>query len=510
MAQHNVIGRARAIVAAAIVMAAMLPLVPTGSEAAPRAPASPMRLKVMTFNIEYGGTVIDFRTIVEAVRLADADVVGFEEAYAHVPRIAKALGWGYVNGRLGVLSRYPLLDPPDGRGAYVYVQVQPGRVAAIANVHLPSTPYGPRRLMVGWTKRRVLDMERALRVPAIRPTLDALAPVVASGTPTFLVGDFNTPSHLDWTPDAVGLRPHVTIPMQWPVTRLIEAEGFRDSVREVFPDPVAHQGLSWPAKRPPDGSGYPPPGAPADRIDLVFAAGAAEAVSTTLIGERGGPGVDIGLDVWGSDHRAVMSTFDVVPAVPPVLVAPDRRLMTAGEDVVISYHAPGADGERVAVVPAGGAIEDAVAVRATPAASPDDGTVRFDTHAFGVGVFDAVLVGGSGRELSRNRFWIKPSGAQTRLSTSRAVYERGEPVTIGWLWAPGNRFDWIGLYRRGADPNIAYYKGWFYTKASIQGRDVYSKEDPGIWPLKPGYYSVYVLLDDGYQKLGRADFRVLR
>jgi endonuclease/exonuclease/phosphatase family metal-dependent hydrolase len=508
MSRRGVFGRAMAVGMA--VMMAGVPLPSGASGTSPAATPSPVRLKVMTFNIEYGGTVIDFRTIVEAVRKADADVVGFEEAYAHVHRVAAALGWGYVNGRLDVLSRFPLIDPPGGAGHYVFVQVQPGRVAAIANVHLPSTPYGPRRLMEGWTVQQVLDAEREIRVPAIRPTLDALGPLVAMGIPTFLVGDFNTPSHRDWIPEAVGLRPHVTAAVPWPVTRLIESRGFRDSVRDVYPDPVTHQELSWPAKRPDDGTGYPPPGAPADRIDLIFAAGPTEAVSTTLVGERGGPGVDIGLEIWGSDHRGVMSTFDVDLAAPPIMVAADRRLMKAGEDVAITYHAPGADGERIVVVPAGGAVGDVLASRATLVSAPVDGSLMFDTGAFGAGTFDALLVDGTGRTLSRNRFWAKPPPSRTRLSTSEAVYERREPITIEWNWAPGNRFDWIGLYRRGADPNIAYYKGWFYTGASIQGRDTYTKEDPGIWPLKPGYYSAYLLLDDGYQKVGRVDFRVLR
>jgi hypothetical protein len=31
---------------------------------------------------------------------------------------------------------------------------------------------------------------------------------------------------------------------------------------------------------------------------------------------------------------------------------------------------------------------------------------------------------------------------------------------------------------------------------------------PGPWPLKPGEYSVYYLLNDGYKVAGRADFTI--
>ena len=50
--------------------------------------AAPIRLRVMTFNIEYGGSVVDFAKIVAAARRAHADVIGFEESYGRLPRLA--------------------------------------------------------------------------------------------------------------------------------------------------------------------------------------------------------------------------------------------------------------------------------------------------------------------------------------------------------------------------------------------------------------------------------------
>ena len=94
----------------------------SGSEAA--------TLRVMSFNIEYGGTVVGFDHIVEGARASEADVILVNEPEGHVERLAKALGWDYWNRRVSVVSQLPLLDPPDGAD-YVYVQTSPGRVAAV-------------------------------------------------------------------------------------------------------------------------------------------------------------------------------------------------------------------------------------------------------------------------------------------------------------------------------------------------------------------------------------------
>ena len=53
---------------------------------------TPHTFKLMTFNIEYGGTNVCFEKIVEAIQIADPDVVAIEEAFGNIPRLAKELG----------------------------------------------------------------------------------------------------------------------------------------------------------------------------------------------------------------------------------------------------------------------------------------------------------------------------------------------------------------------------------------------------------------------------------
>ena len=463
----------------------------------------------MEFNIEYGGTVVDFHSVIRAIRAADPDVVGIEEAWGRTAEIAKDLGWGYYDRRLQLISRLPLIDPPGADGAYTFVQTSPGRVVAVANVHLPSYPYSPERIQLGATRAQVMGWERRYRVPAARPVVDALAPLIAAGIPSFLLGDFNTPSHLDWTRSAVGTRPQIRYPVDWPVSELVERIGLRDSFREVHPDPVSTPGLTWPSGRPrPPDVWNPGPHAPQDRIDFVYAGGPLTALRSVVVGERGGPGVTIGVDPWPSDHRAVLSTFRVHPATPPVLVAVDTRLVTAGGDLQVTYHAPGEPGEHVAIVPAGAGPASAFADLPTGSGAPVDGVLTFATVGWSAGADEVLLVTGSGAVLARIPFWVQPPGATPTIATDASTYAVGDPIGVSWAGAPGGRFDWVGVYHRGKDPTVASYLEWFYTAATIAGSGTIDRDANGAWPLPPGRYSVYLLEDDSYHAVANGAFTV--
>ncbi len=100
---------ALAAVAVAALAAAALG---AGTRELPEPPAAPTTLKVMEFNIEYGGTHVSFAKVVEAVRKADPDVIGLEEAETNSGRLARAAGYPYWSDSMQVVSRYPLLEPP--------------------------------------------------------------------------------------------------------------------------------------------------------------------------------------------------------------------------------------------------------------------------------------------------------------------------------------------------------------------------------------------------------------
>ncbi len=467
-----------------------------------------VELKLMEFNIEYGGVHVSFDKVVEAIHRSRADVVAIEEAQGHTLALQRALGWPYASPRLQILSKYPLIDPPGADGVYLFVQLAPGQVVAIENVHLPSNPYGPFEAKQGETKRSVLELERRLRLPAIQPSLRAAESLGAQGIPVFLTGDFNAPSWRDWTKAMVGERFQIRYAIKWPVSVAVEAAGFVDSYRKVYPSPKRHPGLTWWAARPHLPFWNPGKFAPQDRIDIIYALGEAKATAAEVIGEAGASGVDLSVTPWPSDHRATASTFTVTPGTSPVMVAADERLVAIGDDVHVTFHAPGAGGERVGIVPAGHPASDAIANQSTGASAPTDGTLSFPTEGWTAGAYEAVLLPGIGQELSRIPFWVKQPGAKPSISTGKDTYAVGEPIDVSWKDARGERWDWIGVYKRGRDPLVAYYLLWTYTGSTIAGSTPIDEDVHGPWPLDAGKYSVYLLRDDGYRAEARADFIV--
>ena len=279
--------RARILLRCLTVLA-LVPLAPPAiANATPSAASKPVTLKVAEFNIEYGGTHVSFDKVIEAIRRGGAEVVGIEEAQGHTARLARALGWPYYSSRLQILSKFPIIDPPGGDSVYVFIEVAPGQVVAIENVHLPSNPYGPFWVKQGYSRADVIAEERKLRLPAVRASLHAAKGLISKGIPVFLTGDFNTPSWRDWTPQMEGVRYQIRYTLKWPVSVAVERAGFVDSYRAVHPSPLRAPGLTWWAARP-DLPGWDPgKTAPEDRIDFVYAAGAAEATRSIIVGERG-------------------------------------------------------------------------------------------------------------------------------------------------------------------------------------------------------------------------------
>ena len=124
------------------------------------APASAERLTVMTFNVWYGGVQVDFDRIGDAIEASGADVVGVQEPEGNLRRIADAAGMSYVDETLHLISRYPIYAIERGGVRLGYVALDFRHVVAVANVHLPSSPYGPELVRDG------------KRLPSARPAMD--------------------------------------------------------------------------------------------------------------------------------------------------------------------------------------------------------------------------------------------------------------------------------------------------------------------------------------------------
>lgn len=299
----------------------------TGAGTEPPAPEA-IPLEVFVYNVEYGGD----ESTDAVIRGVDADIVGVLESYNRLPEIAANTGYPYYNVSLQLLSKYPIHEPSGAEGRYALIEVRPGQVVAFFNIHLDYVKYGPKLLSHGASVDEVLASEDEVRTSVLDEPLRLMGDLIAQGYPVFFTGDHNEPSSLDWTEAMAAARPDVDEAVAWPVSESILGLGFRDTYRDIHPNPVQAPGITH------EGAG--------DRIDYVYAAGPSVTLDSRLVGEEGGSGVELGFDPWTSDHRAVVSTFNVTPVPMPVMVSVSEALLTQGDPLRVAFRSSGPDGTR--------------------------------------------------------------------------------------------------------------------------------------------------------------------
>ena len=411
----------------------------------------------------------DVAAIASVVRACRADLVGLQNASGGTERIAAALGWRYWDSAHHLVSRLPLLRPA-GR-LHVLVEAAPGRYVAHANVYLSGDLYGPQQVIAGASPGRVAEIESRIRVPGIAPVLSELRALVSQGVPAQISGGFNAPAGRGW-----------------PVADALVAAGFADAADDAMGD-------TWPV-----------PGFPADasegsdRIDGIVVAGPVDVLACELVGEPGGPGVSIACVPWPSDHRAVVARLRVVPARIAPFAAPQRAVVAAGEPVRVVLAGQAEPGGRVVLVAAGGDLGRPVRRRAVVDAGPD-GIVSLPSSGLRAGAYDVVRLAEDGRERSRSAVWIS-AGAAPVLSTGRRRYREGEGIELSWRDAPGNRWDWVGIYPEEADPSREEPLFYRFCNARPSGSITLAEHVP------PGAYVAALMLDDGYEVLALATLEV--
>ncbi|MFG2438435.1 HAD-IA family hydrolase [Streptomyces sp. NPDC048508] len=274
-----------------------------------RAMVAPAELRVLSWNLWFGGTKVDDHRAKQLKVIAEtgADVVGLQETYGDAAReLAEALGWHHhrAGDNLGVISRHPIVarlgDPDVGfyGGTGVRVELPGGRRVDVWSAHLDCAPYGPYEARFDGLPAAELIAHESGRLARMREILRMIADSTEPATPVVLVGDFNAPSHRDW-PDVA-----------WPVTQAAEKAGLRDSYREIHPDPVRDPGHTWSPVHTDheDGSGRPEP---QDRIDFVLHRGLTALDSRTVVSGTPRSWPDVAGNDWPSDHAAVLTVFGV-------------------------------------------------------------------------------------------------------------------------------------------------------------------------------------------------------
>ena len=186
--------------------------------------------------------------------------------------IGQALGFDYrwFGNDISIISRYPITEAIGTRG--VKIKLSPTQNAYVFDVHLQAYPYQPYDFRDGiiTTEAQAIASAQSTRGAATTTLLNNMSPALASGDPVFLTGDFNEPSHLDWTQEAAAAGLNFGKKVAWPTSTAITNAGMADAFRQLRPDEIGDRGETWTP-------GYPPPNSPAnevhDRIDMVYYAG---------------------------------------------------------------------------------------------------------------------------------------------------------------------------------------------------------------------------------------------
>ncbi len=299
-------------------------------------------IRVMTFNLWHGGDA-GGQPLEQSARVIAAalpDVVGLQETLGlpstatpdgrgrqadglhelriegprpdRAAQLAAMLGWNVLDQGEGraILSPHHLSDlTPMRWGARV--TLPSGAAFFLFNAHLMYKPYQPYQILhIPYEDAPFLESEaqviaaaRQARAAQIESLLSDLRRAQAAREVCFLTGDFNEPSHQDWT-EAAARAGRCPIKVDFPATRTLTEAGLVDVFRLFYPDEVRSPGYTWtPTRAEDDPLDHP------DRLDFIFAArSGAIPRGIQIVGEDAAR-ADIVVTPYPSDHRALVAEF---------------------------------------------------------------------------------------------------------------------------------------------------------------------------------------------------------
>lgn len=315
---------------------------------------------VLQWNIWQEGTKVPggYDAIVNEIVRLKPDFVTFSEVRNYrntrfCDRIVQSLRergeayYSFYSYDTGLLSRHPITDSltvfpeKDDHGSiYKLTSRIRGHKIAVYTAHLDylnDAYYNVRgydgstwkEIPIPQTVLEVLEVNDAsLRDDAIREFIAAARKDIEEGTIVILGGDFNEPSHLDWTRETKDLYDHNGLIIPWTVTLLLDNHGFIDTYRTLYPNVLDYPGFTFPSDNPlvpTDKLTWAPKSDERDRIDYVFyhPHPAIELKKAVIFGPRGSIVKNqrveetskdeflLPLGVWPTDHKGLLVTFGI-------------------------------------------------------------------------------------------------------------------------------------------------------------------------------------------------------
>jgi hypothetical protein len=315
------------------------------------------QLKVLSLNTWHEGTTVKggFDAIVEVILQSEANIVLLSEVRnyngvlftEHILEALKAKGMTFYCSNLKsdavVLSKFPIESTLAINGSITKCMIRLNKKTSIAvyAAHLDYTHYAcylPRGYDgVDWKKlpQPILDTEKILQQNIDSDRDEEIALFVKDakeerkkGTLILLGGDFNEPSHLDWTAATKDLFDHNGTVVPWHNSLTLQNNGFLDAYRVKYPDPVKNPGFTWPAYNTDVELSkllWAKDADERDRIDFIYfyPNKKLSLKDAIIVGPTGsivkGKGVEIQDQdkflkpngIWPTDHKGVLATFSI-------------------------------------------------------------------------------------------------------------------------------------------------------------------------------------------------------
>lgn len=322
-------------------------------------PVGKQEITMLQWNIWQEGVVVEggYDAIVNEIERLHPDFVTLSEVRNYegvdfTQRLVDSLAvrgltyYSFLSYDTGLLSRYPITDMravypvmSDHGSIHRITTVVDGLKLAVYTAHLDyldDAYYNVRgydgsswkEIPIPTSVEEVLERNVASqRDEAIRTFLRQAEVDCEAGYTVLLGGDFNEPSHADWTEEVSHLYDHHGLAIPWTVSTLLEEAGYTDAYRAFFPNVLTHPGFTFPSDNPAmpvENLTWAPKADERDRIDFVWydaRPGTLAVQDVSLFGPRGSivrsqrveetsedPFIEP-LGVWPTDHKGLLVTF---------------------------------------------------------------------------------------------------------------------------------------------------------------------------------------------------------
>ncbi len=315
-------------------------------------------IKFLQLNIWQEGVMVKngYEALADELARADADFVMLSEVRNYkgtrfCDRIVASLKergktyYSFYSYDSGLLSKYPIVDsavifPENGDHGSIYKLTADweGKRVCVYTAHLDyrNCAYYRVRGYDGstWEKMEpdtvvaslLADNVASQRDDAIRQFIADAEKETAQGHLVFIGGDFNEPSHLDWTEATKDSADHRGVVIPWTVSTMLTQAGYKDTYREMYPDPVKNPGYTYPADSKETEVSrltWTPDADERERIDFIYyyPQKGLKLLQANVFGPRGSIRNSVRvqentqdvfiepLGVWPTDHKGVLVRF---------------------------------------------------------------------------------------------------------------------------------------------------------------------------------------------------------